>query len=255
MVFGVGRPEKRSWWTRVGLGWSWRKRFNTRLLLTTQAPDFPRPFVKHFLEFMIFKVCDLLQLQELVQQSLEGCGQSTVAWPGIQRGWRGKCWGSGVLADQQCYACATECCCFLLHIQLSHEIHRTQNQFGQLTLKILFLWDHSQNQSLFVIYYWIIHYPKSWSLKISIYQLIVLVGQGSRSCLLEVLPQGLSQGYNQGLAGTALICRVNQGSTHVQGHSVAIGQPQFLVNQAFPQVAVFSRDSDPRMDEGDQVFK
>lgn len=73
MEFGVGRPEKRSWWTRVGLGWIWRKRFNT-LLLTIQALDFPRLFVKHFLEFMIVKVFDLLQLQELVQQSLSGCG-------------------------------------------------------------------------------------------------------------------------------------------------------------------------------------
>lgn len=37
--------------------------------------------------------------------------------------------------------------------------------------------------------------------------------------------------------------------------TLAIGQPQFLVTPAFPQVVVFSRDSDPIMDEGDRVFK
>lgn len=84
MEFGVRRPEKRSWWTRVGLGWSWRKSFKTLLLLTIQAPDFPRLFVKHILAFMIVKVFDLLQLQELVRQSLEGCGQSTVTCQGFR---------------------------------------------------------------------------------------------------------------------------------------------------------------------------
>lgn len=87
---------------------------------------------------------DLARDSEKLKGKMQGQLGQVQSWPHPHAG--------GELADQRGYVCATECGHSLFHIQLSWEIHRTQDQFGQLTLRILFLWEHSQNQSLSVIY-------------------------------------------------------------------------------------------------------
>lgn len=67
--FGLGDLRREASGPELGLGWSWRKKFNNHLVLTTLAPEFPGLFIKSFLEFMKFKIFDFMQLQDVVKRS------------------------------------------------------------------------------------------------------------------------------------------------------------------------------------------